>query len=68
MTISTITTLRILAAVIMMLTSLLAGTAAAAMSRHDGEGWIVAIRQGERALAATLTVLAILYGIVIVAP
>lgn len=66
MTISTITVLRILAVVIIMLISLLTGTASAAMSRHDGERWSTAIRHGGKAFTATLTVLAVMYGILVV--
>lgn len=64
---STTLVLRLLAAVIIVLVSTLAAAAAMSMSRHDGDRWTSAIRNGAKTFAATLTVLSIVYGIVAVA-
>ncbi|MFB8005193.1 hypothetical protein [Nocardia sp. NPDC056000] len=67
MTISTTVAFRVLAALIIILIGLLGATTAVLMSRHDGNCWTTAIRQGFAGFAGTVGVMALLYGIVIVA-
>lgn len=57
--------LHLLSATIGVLLSLLAGAVATAMSRHDGDSWPTAIRYGGKTFVATITVLAVLYGLAI---
>ncbi|MFI6048405.1 hypothetical protein ACIA8C_42810 [Nocardia sp. NPDC051321] len=64
-TIATEILLRVLAAVIGVLFALLTGAGAVALSRRDGDSWPTALRHGGKTFAATVGVLAILYGVVV---
>lgn len=52
---STNSTLKILLALILLLSSVLIGTLALAMARQEGQRWTVAIRQGAIAFGGTGT-------------
>ncbi|MEV6661546.1 hypothetical protein [Nocardia fluminea] len=67
MSISTTTAFRVLAALIIILISMLAAVGAVLLSRHDGDRWTTAIRQGAAGFVGTVAALSVLYSIVVVA-
>ncbi|MEV0294457.1 hypothetical protein [Nocardia sp. NPDC050710] len=67
MTISTTAVLHVLAGLIILLLGLLTAAVSVLLSRHDGDRWTTAIRQGSIGFVGAVGVLSILYGIVIVA-